>query len=133
MRTTTTARATRVTVLLAAVAMLLLLGGIASATDETLVGIVNDNTLAHYHQKRCATIDVRFNMKIYPDGDDMDHFASRNDGGGDAFGTRRFRNDNTDSQVMGPHPGDCFYWNSRQYEGIFEFDRDDTWSGELHF
>jgi hypothetical protein len=104
----------------------------ASASYEGISGTVYDDGWSHYSTKRCAQRTVSFLMDSYPDGDDMRHKPTSAQGGGTVYRDVYF-DGHTAPVGMGIYPGDCFYWNSRQYEGTFETDWQDVWFGEIDY
>jgi len=108
--------------------------GTASATYLDMSGTVYDDGWSHYSTRRCATTPVWFKMSSYPDGDDVRHKpTSGSGGGGTAYTDQYFEAGNYTARSMNMGSGDCFYWNSRQYEGTFESDWQDTWFGKIEY
>ncbi|WP_326722957.1 hypothetical protein OHT59_29735 [Streptomyces sp. NBC_00243] len=105
----------------------------ASATviDEQISGTVYDDGWSHYSRRRCATLNVVLDVSSSPDDDQMYHYASRSQGGGGSYGTKR-ADEFTGGVYMNLNSG-CFYWNSRQQEGTFETDWEDVWYGEITY
>lgn len=105
----------------------------ASATeiDEKISGTVYDDGWSHYSRKRCATLRVVLDVQSSPDDDNMYHYASKNQGGGGSYGTERV-DEFSGAKYMNLNSG-CFYWNSRQEEGLPETDWEDVWYGEITY
>ncbi|MEU4094541.1 hypothetical protein [Streptomyces sp. NPDC026673] len=105
----------------------------AALTVERFSGQLYDNEWSHYSNKRCATDPVKFFLDKWPDGDGTRHIASANQGGG---GTKRgekyVQGNDRAKKSMGFSSG-CFYWNTRQYEGVFEVDDDDNFMGQIEY
>ncbi|MDZ5444380.1 hypothetical protein U2F26_16795 [Micromonospora sp. 4G57] len=109
----------------------------AVADRQDMSGTVYDAVWSHYSTKRCSTGDptngVTFHMTSYPDGDDMSHYASTDNGGGARVGVSGYFNSpDTAWYTMGfgKSTKTCFYWNSQQYEGL-NLDGYDTWTGQI--
>ncbi|MGP3983918.1 hypothetical protein [Streptomyces sp. KR80] len=111
--------------------------GTASATFTDMSGTVYDDGWSHYSKQRCVSAFIgaaRFKMSSYPDGDSMRHKpTSGSGGGGRVYSDTYFTSGDYTAKTMGPSMGECFYWNSRQYEGTFETDWQDTWFGKIEY
>lgn len=102
----------------------------SAVIDEKISGTVYDDGWSHYKIKRCAQRDVVLDVQSSPD-DDMYHYASKSQGGGGSYGTKQV-DEFTGAKYMGLRSG-CFYWNSRQEEGLIETDWEDVWYGEIDY
>ncbi|CAL9416917.1 hypothetical protein SUDANB58_01765 [Streptomyces sp. enrichment culture] len=104
----------------------------AAYAIERFAGTVYDDEWSHYAKRRCATDPVKFFLDKWPDGDATRHIASAAQGGGSPKGEKYVAGGDSSFMSMGFSSG-CFYWNTRQYEGTFETDTEDSFQGEIRY